>query len=165
MCLHLYFNILSQLNFREFIFTSKSFEMALNKCKLKGRLLWPCSFNTDFKQWGFKGIFFFIILNRTQHHHLPKVKFLNPVICSSLLPSLYSFYSSTVLETAELAALDSGTPSLIHCAFDNNLLDFESNFLCCANIKYNCNHFWLSNNKNIDSEINIEMVTMPMFSY
>lgn len=43
MCLHLYFNTLSQLNFREFIFTSKSFEIDLNKSKLKRRLLLLCS--------------------------------------------------------------------------------------------------------------------------
>lgn len=35
VCLHLYFNTLSQFNFREFIFMSKSFEMDLNKSKLK----------------------------------------------------------------------------------------------------------------------------------
>lgn len=35
MCLHLYFNTLSQLNFREFMFMSEPFEMDLNKSKLK----------------------------------------------------------------------------------------------------------------------------------
>ena len=48
-CLHLYFNILSLLNFREFIFMSKFFEMDLNKSKLNEGCCCHAAVHIDFK--------------------------------------------------------------------------------------------------------------------